>query len=254
MGDSFLGVLAIIWVIMIREKDIPSLESGEEDQKEVEKGIYLNLWRRHDIKMLCIIFVMDFFCYSYLAVILPSYLSEMGNLPEATAGFWAAIAFPAFGILGGIIGGITTAKLGRRKPTLGAGQVLKFAGILIASLGSSISVYVTILGIAIFGLGNSMWMPVLYSVPMELEGMTPTRVGAAFAFISSCGFLVGFISPVFGGWLTNLFMSLSSITDPSANHAFGLKWSLFAFGFVNIISFICALLMNETGPAARKNR
>lgn len=253
MWGIVVALLALIWVLFIKEKDVPQ-EFMEETGISGEKHLYLNLWKRQDIKMLCLIFGCDFFCYSYIAVILPTFLFEIGNMSEATAGIWAAIAFPAAGILGGLLGGLLTSSSGKRKPILTAGQAVKFIGIIIATLGASISVWVTIVGVSIFGIGNGMWMPVMYNIPMELKDMNSTRTGAAFALISSCGFASGFVSPIVGGWLTSALMLFSSQGDSLKSHVFGLKWSLFAFSFVNVISFILALKVNETGPAVRWNK
>ena len=99
-----------------------------------------------------------------------------------------------------------------------------------------------IAGIIVFALGNGMWMPVMYTMPMEMDGMDDSRVGAAFAFMSSCGFLMGFISPILGGGLTNTIMGMAPLQDPVLRHVFGLKWSLFLFGFTNIAALVLSLI------------
>ena len=104
-----------------------------------------------------------------------------------------------------------------------------------------------IAGIIVFAVGNGMWMPVMYTMPMEMDGMDDSRVGAAFAFMSSCGFLMGFISPILGGGLTNTIMAMAPHKDLVLRHVFGLKWSLFLFGFTNIEALVCALRIEETG-------
>ena len=254
MGIWGIGIVIVglLWVLLVKEDDIV-VQTTDDTPEVQEKNIYRNLWKRRDIKLLCITFVCDFFVYSYMAVILPTFLLESGNMTEAAAGFWAAIAFPAVGIIGGSVGGIAIAKTGKRKPSMALGQIIKIIGTSVAALGSGISVWFIIVGAAIFGFGNSLWMPGMYTVPMELDQMNPTRVGAAFALISSCGFVSGFISPIIGGWLTNTLMAVSNITDPMLSHSFGLKWSLFIFGFINLIGFICISLLQETGPAAQKH-
>lgn len=135
--------------------------------------------------------------------------------------------------------------LHRRKELLSAGQLVKLAGILVLTLGISRSAWLGIAGAALFGLGNGMWMPAMYSMPMNMPGMTPSRVGAAFALISSCGFVAGFLSPILGGWLTDTLAAISWAESGTAAHAFGLKWSLFLFGFTNLISFVASLLLQE---------
>lgn len=243
-GLPLLGIL-VLWVLVVREADLPTPDAAAE-----EAGVYGLLLRRRNIRLLCEVFVLDFFCYSYIVVLLPTFLAEAGGMSERQAGLWAALAFPAVGLAGGALGGFLMSVTGLRKPILAAGQLVKLAGILLLTLGMDLSVWAGIAGAAIFGLGNGMWMPVMYAMPMEMEGMTPSRVGAAFALISSCGFAAGFISPVLGGWLTTALAGAVSMEDPVACHVFGMKWSLFAFGFTNLLSFLIALLLRDTKAAA----
>jgi len=239
-----LVVLLLFWVMGVRRQDIPARPG--EDQAQ-DKGVYGYLWKKQGIRLLCIIFMMDFFCYSYMVVILPTYLAEAAQMEASAAGLLAAAAFPAIGILGSMAGGILMSVTGRRKPILAAGQVLKLAGVLVLTLCLEHSLMMGIAGIIVFALGNGMWMPVMYTMPMEMDGMDDSRVGAAFAFMSSCGFLMGFISPILGGGLTNTIMGMAPLQDPVLRHVFGLKWSLFLFGFTNIAALVCALRIEETG-------
>lgn len=236
-----LAVLLALWLLLVRAEDVPGPATGQE---AAERGLYRLLWRRRDIRLLCGVFVLDFFCYSYIAVVLPAFFAEAGGMDPARAGQWAALAFPAMGILGTLLGGGLMGLLHRRKGILGAGQLVKLAGILVLTLGISRSIWLGIGGAVLFGLGNGMWMPALYALPMDMEGMTPTRVGAAFALISSCGFAAGFVSPVLGGWLTDL-LAAAAPSGGMAAHAFGLKWSLFVFGFTNLVAFAVSLFLRE---------
>ena len=168
-------------------------------------------------------------------------------MEASAAGLLAAAAFPAIGILGSMAGGILMSVTGRRKPILAAGQALKLAGVLVLTLCLEHSLIMGIAGIIVFAVGNGMWMPVMYTMPMEMDGMDDSRVGASFAFMSSCGFLMGFISPILGGGLTNTIMAMAPHKDLVLRHVFGLKWSLFLFGFTNIEALVCALRIEETG-------
>jgi MFS family permease len=250
-GFGFLAVL-LLWLLLIRESGTETRHAAAAPApaEEREKGLYVGLLKRRNIRLLCIAFICDFFCYSYTAVILPTLFSQLGDMPEARAGLWAAIVFPLVGILGGFTGGVMIAKTGLRRPSIMLGQMAKFVGMLITALLSDFSIAFLIIGTACFGFGNSLWMPGLYTMPMELENMNSTRVGAAFALISSCGFVAGFLAPVIGGWLTNLLMTFSGIENEILNHVFGLRWSLFAFCFVNLIALLCAVKLKETGPGA----
>lgn len=232
LWGAALAVLLALWLLLVRGEDGASPPE--------ERGMYRALWRIRDIRLLCAVFVLDFFCYSYLVVVLPAFFAEAGGMEPVRAGQWAALAFPAMGILGTLLGGWLMARLRRRKAVLSAGQLVKLAGMLTLTLGIGSSLWLGVAGAVLFGLGNGMWMPALYAMPMDMPDMTPSRVGAAFALISSCGFAVGFVSPVLGGWLTDLLAA-----SGAGGHAFGLKWSLFLFGFTNLVSFAASLLLRE---------
>lgn len=233
-----LAVLLVLWLALAR--------AGDDDGGQTEeRGVYRSLWRMRDIRLLCAVFVLDFFCYAYLVVVLPAFFAEAGGMEPVRAGQWAALTFPAMGILGTLLGGWLMSLLGRRKAVLSAGQLVKLAGMLTLTLGIGSSLWRGLAGAVLFGLGNGMWMPALYAMPMDMPDMTPSRVGAAFALISSCGFAAGFVSPLLGGWMTDLLAA-----NAGGDHAFGLKWSLFLFGFTNLVSFAASVFLRE--PPADK--
>lgn len=257
LGNSWKGAMGIwgipvililiVWVYFLKE---PETQPDVQKEEKAENNIYFNLLKRKEILLLSLIFMCDFFCYSYIAIIFPTLLFEISHMSETVANLWAAVAFPVTGFLGCVAGGTISAKTEKRKPTLACGQMLKFVGIIVATLGMNISIWFVIVGIAMFGFGTGMWMPVMYNIPMELKNMTVSRVGAAFSLMSSCGFFCGFISPTIGGKLTNFLMTMTSNGNSVARHVFGLRWSLFTFAFLNVIAFVCALAIRETGPGA----
>lgn len=239
-----LLALFVVWCLFIRAGDVPQ---GAEVVLP-EKGIYGNLWRRKNIKLLCLVFVMDFFCYSFLVVVLPTLIAEGGGMDPSVANLCAALAFPLVGLVGSVLGGAVMSRTGRRKSILIVGQLLKFIGVCVLVFTVTFSVPLALVGTAIYGIGNGMWMPVLFTMSMELPDMTPSRSGAAFALFNACAFLSGFISPTLGGYLTTFLAGIAPMTNPIAAHAFGLQWSLFIFGFVNLVSFVLGFFLDETHP------
>lgn len=224
-----LAALTICWILFIKE---PEETSGEEsDGGDVDFAIYAELMKNKTLRLLSITFVCDFACYSYMATVLPTYLMEVGNMKEAEAALWSAIAFPAAGIVGCFSAGIVNTVLGNKRFPLIAGQLLKLAGISTMTLMGGLGPVALVVGTVLFGLGNSFWMPSFYGIPTELPGMNGSLVAASFSLCNSCGFVMGFVVPVAGGLITGLF----------ANHALGLTTSLMVFNVLNIVGFIQAL-------------
>ena len=238
-------ILAIVlWILFIRDDNLPDFSNPEEAAPE--GNVFATLWKYKAIRLLCITFVCDFTCYSYVAVVVNTLFYEATDMSLEVAGLVAAVAFPAFGIVGSGLGGILLNKTGLRKPPLVAGQAIKFIGLCLTSLGTSNPILL-VGGICLFGIGNGMWMPSLYCIPMDLEGMTPNLAGAAFAFMSAFGMTAGFFAPSIGGAITDALRASCGISDAIASHVFGLRWSLFIFGCMNIISFVCTMIFKETG-------
>lgn len=243
-GSAFV---LLVWLLFVRPYHFPAAQTDVPDVP-AEPLLYRNLLKRKEILLLCIIFMCDYFCYSYIVTVLPTLLMEQCALTEAAASLMSALTFPGIGCVGCLLGGIVSERSGRRKPPLVLGVALEVAGIFVCTLLCSLSALFVYIGVALFAFGNGYWLPVLYQIPMELDDMNPTRVGASFAATSICAFIAGFVSPSVGGWLTDLFAAGASAGAATFAHAQGLRWSLFSFGFVNIIGLACALAIRETGP------
>lgn len=239
----FLLVIMLIWIFFV---DTGSMTvSNAHTEKNLKGNLYWDLLKQREIRLLCIIFSCDYFCYSYIAVILPTFLQEQGNMTEQNAGILAAVAFPVFGLIGCAIGGGLNRYIGRYRPSLVYGQILKLVGVFVAVFGSTASIWLSAIGFAAFGFGNGFWMPAMYCIPMKLDGMTAERAGAAFALISSFGFAFGFVSPTVGGWLTEGFTATVSHLGAVAQHTFGLRMSLLVFSISNFIALLCAIKLKE---------
>ena len=152
----------VIWIASISDDNMPHwVDETAVNEPEFQGSAFKNLWARKPIRLLCITFVCDFCCYSYVAVIVPTLFYEGTSMDMDTAGLMAAIAFPLFGLLGSGLGGIILNKTGLRKSTLVAGQIIKFLGLSLATLLIANPVCL-VGGICLFGFGNGLWMPAFY--------------------------------------------------------------------------------------------
>ncbi len=242
LGIWGLGSLAILlmWTFSIKNSD---LEVGTLETKRAptEKGLYKNLLKRKEIQLLAAIFICDFFCYSYVSVVLPTYLHEMAHLSETSSGLWAGLTIQGIGIAGCLGGGYLASKLDREKKVLAFSVSCKIIGSSVFTLFAGYSPLFVLAGIIIFAIGSGAWYPVVFLLPSRLKDMTPVRVGAAFGLLTSCALVSGFISPILGGLLTDGFINMSSLPTAVERHAFGLQWSLFIIGLVNVIALVTTL-------------
>jgi MFS family permease len=254
---ALVGLVA--WVLIIRSDEMgyaataegraaQAAETAALANEGTESGLYTNLLRRREIIYLCLIFVSDFFCVQYIAAIMPAFFVGTAGVSDAVANLLVGLFFPIVGIAGAVLGGILMARSGRRRPILIASNLCKFFGIVIIVGGSALScLWMMVCGLALFAIGNSIWMPVLYTVILELDDMTPARSAAAFALTSSAGYVAGFLSPLLGGALTDLFAGLSNLKGVSAS-MFGYTWSMALFSLICSLGLIASLRIRETGP------
>ncbi len=127
---------------------------------------------------------------------LPTYYEEEFGFTLQQAGL-AASVLAMSGIAGSLLGSLLPARFPARRPYLIAAGVL----IPIASLGCFTTEQPAVLYPSLVMLGISSWLffPALFTIPMELPGVTPERVGTAVAFVLSTGNLGGFFAPLFVG-------------------------------------------------------
>lgn len=224
----------LFWIGLINDEGPISSEVVEEVSSD--KNVYSNIIRRKEIVILIIAFVCDFISFSIIASMLPTYYEvEAGYSPDLANNL--TMIFPLAGIVGGLISYWYMAKSGRRKGLLVLGQALKVIGIVMFYFGETS--LIGFFGIGLVGMGNSIWIPPMYLVPMELEGMTPTLVGASFSLITSFGFISGLIAPAVAGWMGDNFT---------------LRLAIFLCAFPCLIGMIACMMIRETGPGAKKKK
>jgi MFS family permease len=110
---------------------------------------------------------------------------------------------------------------------------------LAGSIGAIILPDVTAIRISLVlvGIGASGGLAAIGTLMMELPGMTPARMGAAFSFVWAVGYTGAFISPFLGGALA------SSI---------GLRNVMLAFLAFQLLPIVAMYMLPETGPGRRQ--
>jgi nitrate/nitrite transporter NarK len=129
---------------------------------------------------------------------LPTYYHEQfGYSLERAGGIAALLAL--FGIAGALLGSTLPARFPRRRPFLIAAGVLLPLVALGTLLGASPLVMFP--SVALFGVLSWVFIPVVFTIPMELPRMNPARVGMAVAVFLTAGNLSGFVVPLLVGSL-----------------------------------------------------
>jgi cyanate permease len=150
---------------------------------------------------------------------LPTYYNEHFGFTLQQAGAIASL-LAVSGIAGSLLGSLLPARVPARRPYLIAAGLL----IPVASVGCFVTDEAAVLypSLVVLGIAGWLFFPALFTIPMELPGVTPERVGTLVAFVLSTGNLGGFVAPLFVGFVRDATGSYAPGLAVAAVLAFGL--------------------------------
>ncbi len=223
-------VLAVAWMVFGKDAEGSQKGGTEEDAPQLKE-----ILARPETWWIGLAFTGPLALYLALNTWLPTHFQEAFELSRSAASQLTGL-FNLVGIPTAIVGGALTARLGLRKPLIIASGLM----MPIAALGLFSSPEPTVRYISAIFLGISFFLYVapLFTIPMELEGMTPRRVALMMGCIFSMAYILSFLSPMIVGWLRDLTGS------------FGPGLSLFALN--SAVLAWGASRLPETGPKAQQ--
>ena len=136
--------------------------------------------------------------YIALSAWLPTFYHETRGMSLTQAGFVISL-LPFTGIFAVLVGGLLPLKIESRRLLLVIPGILAVAG----GLGSFLfeAPAITYAAVIVLGVGSSIYVPCLLTLPTELPGMTPQRVAVAWGWITTVGGAGAFLSPLAVGVL-----------------------------------------------------
>jgi cyanate permease len=192
---------------------------------------YMDVWRMRETWIIALSFAGPLALYLAFNTWLPKYYMEAFAMDKATASQYTGL-FNLVGIPTAIAAGFLTKKLGLRRPfIIGAGLLMGFAafGMFLSSNPAVILVSAVLLGVALF-----TYVAPLFTIPMEMKGMTSAHVSLMMATVFSVAYFFSSFSPVVVGWMH----------DASGSFVAGLSiWAAFSW-----ILAVGGWLLPETGP------
>lgn len=225
----FLALIAVIWGLWGKERQVVKLPDWE---AIAEPNLYRTVWKNREVRLLSMAEACDMWSFQFLTSMLPTFFTVEVGLSAVAAAKLTAL-FPLTGLAAGLVCGVWMTRVGVRKPFTWPMHISIFAGTLLII---STTGWWRILGITLAGFGNAGWAPALFTMPMEFENMTSSKVGAVYALMLALGFLAAFISPWLGGYLAQKI---------------SLHHTIFIFSFSSLLAAGLTFSMQETGPAAR---
>jgi nitrate/nitrite transporter NarK len=128
---------------------------------------------------------------------LPTYYHEVFDMSLTKSSSITAI-ITVTGVLACIIGGLLSMRLGRRKPLLLISRFFMGITALFSVLFNNPAVI--FLSIALFGFFGNLQNGAIYTIPMELPGITPRMGAVIFSFMQAGGNFGNFLGPLVVGY------------------------------------------------------
>ncbi len=162
---------------------------------------------------------------------LPSYYHEARGISLTQAGALVGLMF-LVGVVANPLSGVLQARVGLRRPFLAlAGVVSPLAALGLVFFESPILIAIAAL---LLGTCSSLFLTALFTIPMELPGVTQERVPVITAGILTMGNVTTILAPLFVGAMTD---ALGSYVP-----------SLTILAFCPLTMLIAAIFLPETGP------
>jgi nitrate/nitrite transporter NarK len=216
-------VAAAVWTALVRDGAVAGKHASLRD-----------VLRLAGNRALVRVAAMHFLLFGgYLAMLglLPRALVDSGMKPTRV-GLAIATWLTAAGIAN-YAGPWLSDKLGRRRPVLVAGGAV--AGLALGALAlAPASMTVPLLVVA--ALGGGCVAPLLFAMPVEIEGVGAARVGAALGLLTLVGQMGGFLLPAITG---------------SAAQAGGLPSAIGVLAVGHLLLLVPALGVRETRASDR---
>ncbi len=173
--------------------------------------------------------------YDVLVGWLPTYYNEVFGMPLADASAITGLLGLA-GIPAALVAGSLSARIGLRRPFLIVPGILAgFAG-----MGTFLfdSPWVILPAVILYGALSWTYTPILFTIPLELPGLSPSLVGVVTGMMLTVAGVTAFISPIAVGY----------ITDRTGSYLPGF----FLFTTASFLLLLAALKLPETGPRERQ--
>lgn len=236
-------IAAFLWAILGKERPPTaaddSVESPLQSRQPPLAKAKMSTWqvlKQRETLLLAFSLTGAFCLYLTLNTWLPTYYYEVFKMSLAEASSVSAI-FKATGIPAVILGGILPVRLGRRKPLIViSGLMVGVMGLATFIINNPIIIFPAL---AIYGFFGVLYMPVIYTIPMEMPGMTPETGSLVLALALAAGNFGGFMGPILVGY----------VADFTGSYLAGFLVCC----ALSLSLLVGGLLLPETGPKARKN-
>jgi CP family cyanate transporter-like MFS transporter len=223
------ALAAILWTVLGRERGGAAAGS----HRVHTPSNLPEVLRMRGVILMSVALFGGMWSFQIYASFLPEFFREYRGLGLEEASTLTSL-LPLTGIFAAGLGGFANSIVGLRKPFLWPPAILSLIGYVAAILLSDMGGISA--GLVMVGIGASAGLAAVSTLMMELPGMTPAKLGPAFATIWAVGYAGAFFSPILGGMLVP---------------PLGLRNVLMGAAAFQILPIISMYLLPETGPGRR---
>jgi nitrate/nitrite transporter NarK len=230
---AIMIALAILWIVVVRDKEQLDTSQGEEIDAESSGDIIRDVFKIRQVWILAAAAFFMLLSNNAYWALLPTALNLIGIDPAMAgliAGIGIIVALPFE-----FLGGWWSDKMGLRKPVLiifGSLMCLTqvIAAIFMRDVASALTITI------LYTICFAVFCCIPYTLPLEMKGIGPERASTTEGIMFTAGMIGGFVGTIFGGTL----LELGSVTP------------LFIFYSVMAAMMVaCFALLKETGYKSR---
>jgi cyanate permease len=222
----FVAGVALLWTILGRTHSSQRHAAGH----GAETGLMREVLGMRNIRVMAVALFCGMWVFQLYSAFLPEFFETVRGMSLERAGALTAL-IPFTGIFAAAGAGVLTGAIGLRRPFMYPMQILFGAGCLGAVTFTNAAAIR--LSLVLLGIGSSALLPTLFTLVMELPGMTPTKAGTGLGVIWAAGYAGAFLSPFICGAIAGR-VGLAAVMQGSL-----------IFAIVAIVGFY---LVPETGP------
>jgi MFS family permease len=219
---------AIMWTVLGRQRGVASAGHQAHSPSNLPEVL-----RMRGVILMSIALFGGMWVFQIYTSFLPEFFRQYRGLGLEEASTLTSL-LPLTGIFAAGLGGVANSVLGLRKPFLWPLAILSLIGCMAAILLTDTAGIST--GLVLVGIGASGGLAAITTLMMELPGMTPAKLGPAWATVWAVGYTGAFISPILGGMLV-----------PSL----GLREVLLLAAALQVLPIVSMYMLPETGPGPR---
>ncbi|HSR57740.1 MAG TPA: MFS transporter [Candidatus Binataceae bacterium] len=193
----FVATVAVLWTILGRSAPGHAQVAGHGGGGSLGEVLAMR-----DVRLVAIALFSGMWVFQLYSAFLPQFFQTVRGMSLERAGSLTAL-LPLAGVFAAAGGGVLSGMVGLRRPFTYPIQALLGLGCLGCVLFTDINAIR--LSLIVLGIGSSAGLSTIFTLMMELPGMTPTKAGTGLGVVWGAGYAGAFLSPFLCGALAGKF-------------------------------------------------